>query len=64
MPPPNKKSKHLGDDRSDALILKQKQTVSKWTKEKNRDAWAAMEDIMKENSDIMMNTKGRFRNLE
>ena len=61
MPLPNKKDKHLGDTRASSLIRKQNQTASKWTKERRRDVWAAMEDIMKENSDIGMNTKGRVR---
>ena len=54
MPPPNKKAKHLGDARDNALIRKQKQTAIKRTKERRRDAWTAMADILKENCDIMM----------
>ena len=48
MPPPNKKAKHLEDARAIALIRKQKQTVSKRTKEKSRGVWATMSDILKE----------------
>ena len=55
MPPPNKKAKHLRDARTNALIHKQNQTTSKRTKERRGYAWAAMSDILKENSDIMMN---------
>ena len=64
MPPPNKKAKHLEDARANALIRKQKQTASNRTKERRRDAYAAMSDILKENSYITMNTKGRVRTLE
>ena len=64
MPPPNNKAKHLGDARANSLIHKQKQTAIERTKERRRDAWAAMSDIFKENSDIMMNKKVRVRNLE
>ena len=38
IPPPSKKTRHLGEDRANALILKQKQTTSKRTKERSRDA--------------------------
>ena len=55
MPPPNKKSKHLGDARANALIRKQNQAKSKRTKDRRRDAWVAMSYILKENSDILMN---------
>ena len=64
MPPPNKKAKHLGDARANDLILKQKQTTSKRTKERRRDAWEAIPDIIKENSDILIITKGWVRTLE
>ena len=53
--PPNKKSKHLGDARDNDLIHKHKQTASKRTKDRRRDAWVAMSYILKENSDILMN---------
>ena len=64
MPPPIKKAQHVGDSRADYLIRKQKQTASKRTKERSRDAWAAISDILKENSDIMMNKKGRVQTLD
>ena len=64
MPPPNKNSKLLGDDRDNYLIRKQKQTAIKRTKERRRDAWAVMLDILKENSDILINTQGRVLTLE
>ena len=64
MPPPNKKAKHLGDARANALICKHKQTASKRTKERRGDVWAYMSDILKENSSIMMSTKGQVRTLE
>ena len=57
MPPPNKKAKHLGDARANDSIRKQKQTVSKRTKERSRGVWTAMSYILKENSDILMNKK-------
>ena len=56
MPPQNKKAKHLGYARDNALIHKQKQTASKQTKERRRDAWAVMSDIPKENNEILMTT--------
>ena len=58
IPPPSKKFNHLGDTRANDLIRKQKQTASKRTKKRRRDVWAAMSDILKGKSDIMMNTKG------
>ena len=64
MPPPIKKAKHLGDSRADCFIRKQKQTASKRTKERMRDAWVLMVDMLKEYSEIMMNKKGRVRTLE
>ena len=64
MPPPNNNSNYLVDSRANALIRKQKQTTSKRAKERRKDAWAAMADILKENSDILMNTKGRVRTME
>ena len=64
MPPPNKKAKHLGDARANPFICKHKQTASKWTKERRKDDWVATSDILKENSDIMMNTKGWVWTLE
>ena len=64
MPPPNNKAKHLRGARSNALIPKHMHTTSNHTKERRRDAWAAMSDIVKENSDIMMNTKVRVQTLE
>ena len=64
MPHPNKKANYLGDSRANALVRKQKHTASKRTKERRRDAWAAMSDILKENSDTMINTKGQVRTLE
>ena len=57
MPPPNNKAKNLGDARSNALMSKQKHNTSKQTKERRRDIWAAMSDILKENSDTLMNKK-------
>ena len=47
MPPPNKKGKHLGDARDNALIRKKKKTARKQTNERRRDAWASMTDILK-----------------
>ena len=64
MPPPNNKAKHLGDARANDLIQEQKQTASKRTKERMRDAWVVMVDMLKEYSEIMMNKKGRVRTLE
>ena len=46
--PLSKKAKHLGDARANVLIRNQKQTESKWTKERRRDDWAALSDIFKE----------------
>ena len=64
MPPPNKKAKHLGGARANALICKQNWTTSKSIKEKRSYAWAAISDIHKEKSDILMNTKGWVWTLE
>ena len=64
MPPPNNKSKHLVDASANALLLKQKQTAINPNKERRRDSWVAMADILKENSDIMVNTKVRVRTLK
>ena len=64
MPPPNKSSEHLVDATDNYLIRKQNQTVRKRTKESSRDAWAAMSDNLKENSDILMNTKIQVQTLE
>ena len=54
----------MGNARANALIRKQKQAASKSTKERRRDAWEAMADILKEKSEILMNTQLRVRNLE
>ena len=51
------------DARANALIRKQKQTASNRTKEIRRYAWADISDIIKGNSDIIMNKKGRVRTL-
>ena len=64
MPPPNNKSKHLEHARDNDLICKHNHTESKWTKERRRDAWASMPDIIKEKSDILMNKKGQVWTLE
>ena len=64
MPPPNKKAKHLVGARDNSLIRKQKQTSSKQTKERGGGTWEVMTDIMKGNSDILMNTKGQVHTLE
>ena len=64
MPPPNKKDKHSGDTRATGLIREHKHTESKWTKERRTDSWADMADIIKEYSDIMVNTKCQVRTLE
>ena len=42
MPPPNKKAKHLGDARSNALIRKHNQNAIKRTYDRKSDTWAAM----------------------
>ena len=57
MTPTNKRSKHLEYSIAHDLIRKQKNIASKRTKERRRGVWAAMEDILKENSEIMMNKK-------
>ena len=64
MHPPDKKAKHLAEARYNDLIRKHKKTSRNKTKERRRDAWTAISDIIKENSDILMNTKGRVRTLE
>ena len=64
MPPPNNKSKHLEHARDNDLICKHNHTESKWTKERRTDSWADMADIIKEYSDIMVNTKCQVRTLE
>ena len=46
------------------LIRKQKNIASKRTKERRRDVWAAMEDILKENSEILINKKFRVQTLK
>ena len=56
MSPPKNKTKHFVDVRANALIRKQKHTEIKRTKERRMDAWVDMSDILKENSDILMNT--------
>ena len=63
-PPPNKKAKNLGDSIANDLICKYKKTASKRTNERSRDSWAAMSYILKENSDILINTKVWVRTLE
>ena len=55
MPPSNNKAKHFGDARANAFIRKHNQNKSKRTKERRRDVWSDMSDILKENSEIMMN---------
>ena len=57
MPPTNKRSKHLEYYIAHDLIRKKKNIASKRTKERRRDVWEAMEDILKENSEILMNKK-------
>ena len=42
----------MGDARSNDLIREQKHTASKRTKERMRDAWVAMVDMLKEYTDI------------
>ena len=64
MPPPNNKAKHLLDARVNALINKNKHNARKQTEERKRYAWAAMPDVMKENSDILMKKKGQVQTLE
>ena len=64
MPPPKNKANHLVEARANDLIRTQKQTVRKRVMERRRDAWEDMSDIIQENSDILMNTKVRFRTLE
>ena len=59
MPPPNKKAKQLGHAKANYLIRKQKQTASKRTKERRRDAWVAMAEIFKEKMTLWWTQKAR-----
>ena len=64
MPPTNKRSKHLEYYIAHDLIRKQKNIASKRTKERRRGVWAAMEDILKENSEILINKTFQVQTLK